>query len=543
MSRYKIQLIPEPTHFTLKIQNEENIWSNNFENNYIEQMTSRTGNYKSYQTFIKMLTNVINTSKNNKPIKSLSYKIMTLSDLSQFRGVEKNNKRISSEQDEAKRYFLLTYQTPYEKVHYPLPLIAYEDNTKIFDKTNALNGSHFYKNKDFDLDSHGDYEKESMCSRLSELSTKDSRHNSTLRSDVLRNHRKRSNSRNQIGRRRPSLEKVTNNGKENDSEKTNTNSQLLQNSNYENIIQDQKKRILQLEIELKKKNSRIRELKHDNETLKSDKKLLKVKNNTLLMEISSYKNGRLSLVDHFDRNKKQIRERGRSLTRRSASRNSEVQYLNSREPSPVKSTQSIPIRYNRTSLLRSRSYERPWATNMKGTPRDSSLTRRPRTHSEDRHDKRRPATGHQNKRTDVRAYNFDRYRSYSRPTSRTRNQHQDEFNERPYSRTSSRAGSTRSATRFDPTLYVEQKNAKIRQQQIKNRSKIREKMRSNGNSWNNGPVRRFYDDDFCTPEKPIKRNFVAENASRNVFESTIDVDMANIDKRLNALQDFIKDLE
>merc|ERR1712048_53860 len=156
-----------------------------------------------------------------------------------------------------------------------------------------------------------------------------------------------------------------------------------------------------------------------------------------------------------------------------------------------------------------------------------------------------PATGHQNNRnTDVRAYNFDRYRSYSRPTSRTRNQHQDELlHERPYSRTSSRAGSTRSATRFDPTLYVEQKNAKIRQQQIKNRSKIREKMRSNGNSWNNGPVRRFYDDDFCTPEKPIKRNFVAENASRNVFESTIDVDMANIDKRLNALQDFIKDLE
>merc|ERR1712048_1319398 len=427
MSRYKIQLLPEPTHFTLKIQNEENIWSNNFENNYIEQMTSRTGNYKSYQTFIKMLTNVTNTSKNNKPIKSLSYKIMTLSDLSQFRGVEKNNKRINSEQDEAKRYFLLTYQTPYEKVHYPLPLIAYEDNTKIFDKTNALNGSHFYKNKDFDLDSHGDYEKESMCSRLSELSTKDSRHNSTLRSDVLRNHRKRSNSRNQIGRRRPSLEKVTNHEKENVSE-TNTNSQLLQNSNYENIIQDQKKRILQLEIELKKKNSRIRELKHDNETLKSDKKLLKVKNNTLLMEISSYKNGRLSLVDHFDRNKKHIRERGRSLTRRSASRNSEVQYLNSREPSPVRSTYSIPIRYNRTSLLRSRSYERPWATNMKGTPRDSPLTRRPRTHSEDRHNKKRPATGHQNNRnTDVRAYNFDRYRSYSRPTSRTRNQHQDEL--------------------------------------------------------------------------------------------------------------------
>merc|ERR1712048_480269 len=164
---------------------------------------------------------------------------MTLSDLSQFRGVEKN-KQINSEQDEAKRYFLLTYQTPYEKVHYPLPLIAYEDNTKIFDKTNALNGSHFYKNKDFDLDSHGDYEKESMCSRLSELSTKDSRHNSTLRSDVLRNHRKRSNSRNQIGRRRPSLKKVTNHEKENVSE-TNTNSQLLQNSNYENIIQDQKK--------------------------------------------------------------------------------------------------------------------------------------------------------------------------------------------------------------------------------------------------------------------------------------------------------------
>merc|ERR1712176_819456 len=150
-----------------------------------------------------------------------------------------------------------------------------------------------------------------MCSRLSELSTKDSRHNSTLRSDVLRNHRKRSNSRNQIGRRRTSLEKVTNNEKENVSETTNTNSQLLQNSNYENIIQDQKKRILQLEIELKKKNTRIRELKHDNETLKSDKKSLKVKNNTLLMEISSYKNGRLSLVDHFDRNRKQIRERGR----------------------------------------------------------------------------------------------------------------------------------------------------------------------------------------------------------------------------------------
>lgn len=61
---YKIQLSVNESDFLLKAESyqDQEVFSNTFKPNYIEQMTRRTGCYKSYDIFVKMLKNVVNWS-------------------------------------------------------------------------------------------------------------------------------------------------------------------------------------------------------------------------------------------------------------------------------------------------------------------------------------------------------------------------------------------------------------------------------------------------------------------------------------------------
>jgi len=98
----------------------------------------------------------------------------------------------------------------------------------------------------------------------------------------------------------------------------------------------------------------------------------------------------------------------------------------------------------------------------------------------------------------------------------------------------SSGGHSRSSSigRFDPTAYVEQQQAKRKKAEIRRREKIRQKQAS-------GPMMP----NLPRPNQPIK-NYVQENIRTNgAFETSIDVDMANIDARLNSLQAYIAELE
>lgn len=81
-------------------------------------------------------------TKSKNKIKSLSYKILTLSDLNRLRNAGHSSSSANDENsDPGKRYFILCYQTPYDQVLYPLPLILYDDTTRIFEKSKNFNNS------------------------------------------------------------------------------------------------------------------------------------------------------------------------------------------------------------------------------------------------------------------------------------------------------------------------------------------------------------------------------------------------------------------
>lgn len=312
-------------------------------------------------------------------------------------------------------------------------------------------------------------------------------------------------------------------------------------------------------------------MKLEIDTLKNERKLLAVKNNTLMIELNSYKNKRMPDYSRGRSPSPQIR--GRSVHRFGGSQpGSRLNSRNaSREPSPARSYTNAytrpglvnSTRRPRSNLARSRSYERPWLQNSKRStsvdPYDSPHhnLRSQRFRSEDR----------------IRSYNHQNYRN-SRPTSRTssqtrfnnlarheqfnhrkfgpqgdRNYSEDAYyddassvtsarNSRPVSRNSSRRSSI---ARFDPTAYVEQKNRKIKMNKIKKRSQIRDQQNANK------PPLLYYDNQNPYVREYKGTDYVEKNTSEykkdRLFNSTIDVDMKSIDKRLNALQAYIQDLE
>ncbi|CAF1159694.1 unnamed protein product [Adineta steineri] len=105
----------EQIHIDIKIEARETgeQWKSSFDANYIETMTTKTGNFKSFNVFIDMLENAINQKSS-----SVSLDLLTCDDLDLLRKKQENHKKKSS----TKRYLMLIYNAEYDRIYYPLSL-------------------------------------------------------------------------------------------------------------------------------------------------------------------------------------------------------------------------------------------------------------------------------------------------------------------------------------------------------------------------------------------------------------------------------------
>lgn len=94
-------------------------WRASFTAKFIEEITHRTGNFKPFSVFVKMLSSAFEGDSG-----SVSLDILTSEDLEALRqssglgaGPRTNQTGPSS-----KRYLILTYQGEFDKVHYPMAL-------------------------------------------------------------------------------------------------------------------------------------------------------------------------------------------------------------------------------------------------------------------------------------------------------------------------------------------------------------------------------------------------------------------------------------
>ncbi|KAH9091451.1 hypothetical protein Ae201684P_010996 [Aphanomyces euteiches] len=95
---------------------------------YIEELTKKTGNFKRFHTFVNMLISALNHKS-----ESVFIDLLTYSDLELYRK-RKMGKSAPMHQAEStssmhnnKRYLILTYAVEFDRVHYPLPLSFIEN--------------------------------------------------------------------------------------------------------------------------------------------------------------------------------------------------------------------------------------------------------------------------------------------------------------------------------------------------------------------------------------------------------------------------------
>ena len=114
----------DPTNVKLFVEIEDkmtgDLWRGDFQSKYIEEITQKTGSYKKFNIFVKMLLSALKGETQQVYID-----ILTFSDLEMLK--KKNSGPSASTTSAAasnnkKRYFILTYVAEFERVHYPLPL-------------------------------------------------------------------------------------------------------------------------------------------------------------------------------------------------------------------------------------------------------------------------------------------------------------------------------------------------------------------------------------------------------------------------------------
>lgn len=97
------------------------IWNGNFTAKYIEDITQKTGNFKKFEIFIKMLMLALKGDT-----ESVYIDVLTAQDLEELK-----RKKLGSSSGpittSTKRYLILTSNNESDKVHYPLPL-SYDEN-------------------------------------------------------------------------------------------------------------------------------------------------------------------------------------------------------------------------------------------------------------------------------------------------------------------------------------------------------------------------------------------------------------------------------
>ncbi|ORX88131.1 hypothetical protein BCR32DRAFT_288879 [Anaeromyces robustus] len=106
---------------SIKKESTNELWKGKYTNNYVEEITKKTGNFKKFSVFIEMLFSAIKMSS-----KTVTLDLLTLEDVKKLRENKSDNERIdtaeSNKPSKNKLFLILTYSAAFDRVHYPLPL-------------------------------------------------------------------------------------------------------------------------------------------------------------------------------------------------------------------------------------------------------------------------------------------------------------------------------------------------------------------------------------------------------------------------------------
>ncbi|CAN0083073.1 unnamed protein product, partial [Heterosigma akashiwo] len=99
-------------------------WLGEFPAQYLEEITGKTGNFKRFDVFVKMLASALAGNSESVFVDLLTYQdLERLKARKSGKPPSQNSKEVSK--GSSKRFLILTYVVEFDRVHYPLPL-AYE---------------------------------------------------------------------------------------------------------------------------------------------------------------------------------------------------------------------------------------------------------------------------------------------------------------------------------------------------------------------------------------------------------------------------------
>ena len=115
---YNLFISIDDSYFEMLIQYETYIYYGLFTNVFIENLSYKTGNYKKFDIFIKMLINSLEENDNENTV---ILDILTYNDLLKLRS---SNEEVEHDDEKNinKRYVILTYTVKYDQIHYPMTL-------------------------------------------------------------------------------------------------------------------------------------------------------------------------------------------------------------------------------------------------------------------------------------------------------------------------------------------------------------------------------------------------------------------------------------
>lgn len=88
----------------------------------VTEITSKTGNFKSYGVFVKMLMSALRRTSDSVCVDLLTYSDLEVLKAKRLRRSGHDVPMPATYTTNNKRYLILTYQGEFDKVHYPLPL-------------------------------------------------------------------------------------------------------------------------------------------------------------------------------------------------------------------------------------------------------------------------------------------------------------------------------------------------------------------------------------------------------------------------------------
>eukprot|EP00397_Hematodinium_sp_SG-2012_P018662 GEMP01019126.1.p1 GENE.GEMP01019126.1~~GEMP01019126.1.p1 ORF type:complete len:517 (+),score=108.71 GEMP01019126.1:95-1645(+) len=124
---YTIRINVDENGLNIEVENagncESHMWRSHFPHSFIEEISRRAGNAKSFPVFLKMLVSALEEESSSVYLDLLTARDLEM--LRQRQDLKPPNVKDSSN----KRYLILTYQAEFDKVHYPLALQPVEMET------------------------------------------------------------------------------------------------------------------------------------------------------------------------------------------------------------------------------------------------------------------------------------------------------------------------------------------------------------------------------------------------------------------------------